>query len=350
MDDDSLIKDDERKAQERFGGLLGELLEKREEEYFYLESLEKVGKLEDEKDVKILKVGEKYKVLRREGEKIPIYFITLPTLTKRDKKIMKTIEKRAIAEIAIDPESILDTSKRKRIFLREVSSIIDIYYPDLGPEKRRSFAELIVQDMIGYGLLEPMLDDDNLEEIMVVGIKKRVYVYHRKYGMCKTNIVFETDEEITNIITKIARSIGRRIDISAPLLDARLPDGSRVNATFRPVSLEGPSLTIRKFKANPYTVVDLIDFGTLSPRIAAFLWLIIEGYDVKPVNLLISGGTSSGKTTTLNCLGSFIPSTDRVVTIEDTAELQLPVEHWVRLETRPPNIEGRGEITMNNLL
>jgi flagellar protein FlaI len=350
MDDDSLIKDEKRKAQERFGGLLGELLEKREEEYFYLESLEKVGELEDEKDVKILKVGEKYKVIRREGEKMPIYLITLPTLTKRDKKIMKTIEKRAIAEIAIDPESILDTSRRKRIFLREVSSLIARYYPDIAPEKRRSFAELIVQDMIGYGLLEPMLEDDNLEEIMVVGINKRVYVYHRKYGMCKTNIVFEADEEITSIITKIARTIGRRIDVSVPLLDARLPDGSRVNATLRPVSLEGPSLTIRKFKTNPYTIVDLIDFGTLSPRIAAFLWLIIEGYDVKPINLLISGGTSSGKTTTLNILGSFIPSTDRVVTIEDTAELQLPVEHWVRLETRPPNIEGRGEVTMDILL
>lgn len=349
MADDSSTNE-KRKPRERFGGLLGEFLERQAEEYFYLESLDKEGVIEDDKDVKVLTVGKKYKIFGKKGEKMLVYFITLPTLTKTDKKILRTVEKRAIAEIAIDPESIIDTARRRRIFLREVSSLIERYYPDIPPEKRRSFGELIVQDMVGYGLLEPMLEDDNLEEIMVIGTTKRVYVYHRKYGMCKTNIAFDADEEITNIITKIARTIGRRIDVSTPLLDARLPDGSRVNATLRPISLEGPSLTIRKFKATPYTVVDLIGFGTLNSKIAAFLWLIVEGFDVKPVNLLIAGGTSSGKTTTLNCLASFIPSTDRVVSIEDTAELQLPVEHWVRLETRPPNIEGRGEIVMDILL
>src|SRR3990172_722856 len=185
---------------------------------------------------------------------------------------------------------------------------------------------------------------------MLISTNKPVYVYHRKHGMCKTNIVFEDDETALKIIGRIARAVGRRVDTSTPLLDARLKDGSRVNATVAPVSLGGPSLTIRKFKADPFTVVDVINFRTMSYDLAAFLWLAIEGYEVKPANILVSGGTGSGKTTTLNCLGSFIPQTNRLISIEDTAELQLPVQHWIRLETRPPNIEGKGEISMERLL
>ncbi|MDI6654822.1 MAG: CpaF family protein [Candidatus Hydrothermarchaeota archaeon] len=338
----------DEKKKEKLGGLLGEIMEERER-YYFLDALEK-AELEKDKDVEILDEGAKYKIIRKKDENMPTYVIFLPSQTKKDKKILRAVEKRAITEIAIDPESILDIKKRRRTFVKEVMRIIEHDYPDLLLSQRRNFAELIVQNMIGYGLLEFLLADDALEEVMVVGTKKRVYVYHRKHGMCKTNIVFEDDAEIINIINKIARSVGRRVDMSAPLLDARLPDGSRVNATLRPVSLDGPSLTIRKFKASPFTIVDLIDFKTLTPELTAFLWLVVEGFGVKPINVLVSGGTSSGKTTTLNCLGSFIPSSDRVITIEDTAELQLPVEHWIRLETRPPNIEGKGGISMDVLL
>lgn len=338
---------DEKRKEENLGGLLGEVMKER---YYFLDTLEKASELEKDKDVEILEEGVKYKIIRKKDEKMPTYIISLPSMTKKDKKILRAVERRAIAEITIDPESIFDIKKRRTTFVKEVARIIAQDYPDMLPEKRRNFAELVVQDMIGYGLLEQLLADDALEEVMVIGTKKRAYVYHRKHGMCKTNIVFEEDAEIINIINKIARSVGRRADMSAPLLDARLPDGSRVNATLRPVSLDGPSLTIRKFKANPFTIADLIDFKTLTPELAAFLWLVVEGFGVKPINVLVSGGTSSGKTTTLNCLGSFIPSSDRVVTIEDTAELQLPVEHWIRLETRPPNIEGKGGISMDVLL
>ncbi len=337
----------EKKKEEKLGGLLGEAMEER---YRFLDILGKASELETEKDVEVLEDGVKYKIIRKKDEKTPTYIISLPSLTKKDKKILRAVEKRAIAEILIDPESILDIKKRRKTFVKEVAGVIAQDYPDLLPEKRRDFAELIVQDMIGYGLLESLLADDALEEVMVVGTKKRVYVYHRKHGMCKTNIIFEEDAEIINIINKIARSVGRRVDMSAPLLDARLPDGSRVNATLRPISLDGPSLTIRKFKANPFTIVDLIDFKTLTPELAAFLWLVVEGFGVKPINVLVSGGTSSGKTTTLNCLGSFIPSSDRVITIEDTAELQMHVEHSIRLETKLPNVEGGGEISMDDLV
>ncbi|RLG58308.1 MAG: CpaF family protein, partial [Candidatus Hydrothermarchaeota archaeon] len=224
--------------------------------------------------------------------------------------------------------------------------------PETSFAKQQYFAEVIVNNMMGYGLLEPLLNDDNLEEVMVISHKKPVYVNHREHGICKTNLTFgeEEEEELLRIIEKIAASVERRIDKAVPLLDARLPDGSRVNATIKPVSLEGPTLTIRKFRKKPLTIIDLINYKTLNAHVAAFLWVVVEGLGIKPGNILVAGGSGSGKTTTLNCLASFIPPTDRVISIEDTAELQLPIEHWIRLETRPPNVEGRGEINMDELV
>ncbi len=298
----------------------------------------------------ILEEGENYKIIKAKGEKLPIYVLSLPKLTESEKKLLRKIERRAIAEINIDPENIPDEDKKRKVFLYEVLKLIKSRFPEVRGPRRKSFAELIVQDMIGYGMLEPLIRNDALEEIMVVGIKKPVYVYHRKHGMCKTNIVFEKDIEIERIVAKIARSLGRRIDFSCPLLDARLPDGSRVNATIRPISLEGPTLTIRKFRKEPFTIIDLIKYRTLNLEVASFLWLCVDGLGIKPANILVAGGSSSGKTTTLNCLASFIPPTERVISIEDTAELQLPIEHWIRLETRPPNVEGRGEVSMDELV
>ncbi len=313
--------------------------------------LEKVEELETP-DIKgnVLEEGDGYEIVQGVDEKTPTYVVSMPHIDDGDKTILKEIQRRAIGEINIDPNTMLDLRTRKDTFVREILKIIDEKYSFLEERKRHAFADLIVQDMVGYGLLNPLLEDDQLEEVMIVGTEKAVYVYHRKHGMCKTNIVFEEDEEAINIISKIARSVGRRVDISAPLLDARLPDGSRVNATVPPASLDGPSLTIRKFKADPLTVVDIIKFGTMTPEVGAFLWMVVEGFEVKPANMLVSGGTGSGKTTTLNCLGSFIPTTDRVISIEDTHELQIPAEHWVVLETRPPNVEGKGEVNMDMLL
>jgi flagellar protein FlaI len=376
----------DEKKQRKIGGLLGQVVELKEKEkerpkekkeaeeakarpgavpeaevkppqerkrrthgFMYL--LEKVEELETpEVEGKVLEKGKGYEIVQSPSDKTPTYVVSMPKLEEKDKTILKEIQRRATGEINIDPNLILDLRVRKDTFIKEILKLIKEKYAFLSEDKRHAFADLIVQDMVGYGLLNPLLEDDQLEEVMIVGTAKSVYVYHRKHGMCKTNIVFGDDEEALNIISKIARSVGRRVDISAPLLDARLPDGSRVNATVPPASLDGPSLTIRKFKADPLTVVDIIKFGTMTPEAASFLWLVTEGFDVKPANMLVSGGTGSGKTTTLNCLGSFIPSTDRVISIEDTAELQLPVEHWVKLETRPPNVEGKGEVDMDMLL
>ncbi|WP_400244124.1 CpaF family protein [Methanobrevibacter smithii] len=213
-----------------------------------------------------------------------------------------------------------------------------------------NLARKLFQDLVGYGEIDPLIRDDNLEEIMVIGIDKPVFVYHREYGMMKTNILFKDAGEVMNLIDSIARQINRRIDQESPILDGRLPDGSRVNATIPPISADGLSMTIRKFKRDPLTIIDLINSKTISVELAAFFWLCFDGLGVKSANAIISGGTSSGKTTTLNALSSFINPKERIITIEDTLELQIPHEHVIRMETRPPNVENRGELTMNDLV
>ncbi len=208
----------------------------------------------------------------------------------------------------------------------------------------------LLRDISGYGEIDPLIQDDDLEEIMIIGINKPVFVYHREYGMMKTNISFNDEQELTDLIDTIARQINRRIDQESPILDGRLIDGSRINATIPPISADGPSLTIRKFRKDPYTIIDLINSKTISIELAAFFWLCFDGLGVKSANAIISGGTSSGKTTTLNALSAFINPSERIITIEDTLELQIPHEHVIRMETRPANVENKGELTMNDLV
>ncbi len=208
----------------------------------------------------------------------------------------------------------------------------------------------LLRDITGYGKIDSLIQDDDLEEIMIIGINKPIFVYHRKHGMMKTNIEYSDEQELLELIDSMAREINRRIDQESPILDGRLNDGSRINATITPVSADGPSLTIRKFKKDPLTIIDLINSKTISLELAAFFWLCFDGLGVKSANAIISGGTSSGKTTTLNALSAFIPPTERIITIEDTLELQIPHEHVIRMETRPPNVENKGELTMNDLV
>ncbi len=202
-----------------------------------------------------------------------------------------------------------------------------------------------IEDVVfGYGPLQDLLDMPHVNEIMVVG-KDRIYI-EKEGVLSKTGRSFFSEEIVYSIIERIITPVGRRIDRSTPLVDARLPDGSRVNAIINPLSLSGPTLTIRKFARIPFTADDLIEFGTLTETTANFLNACVAGRK----NLLISGGTGSGKTTTLNVLSSFIDREERIVTIEDSAELQLPHEHVARLETRPPNIEGKGAYTIRDLV
>ncbi|HYO42164.1 MAG TPA: ATPase, T2SS/T4P/T4SS family, partial [Candidatus Limnocylindrales bacterium] len=212
-----------------------------------------------------------------------------------------------------------------------------------GDERLRLIEEL-VGEVGGLGPLEPLLRDDTITEIMVNG-PSHVYI-ERRGKIERVDRVFLNDEHVLRIIDRIVTPIGRRIDQSSPRVDARLPDGSRVNAIIPPLSLVGPVITIRKFAATPFTVDDLVRFGTATPEMFDFLRVCVEAR----LNVFVSGGTGSGKTTTLNVLSSFIPNDERIITIEDAAELQLRQEHVVTLESRPPNIEGKGGIPIRELV
>ena len=209
---------------------------------------------------------------------------------------------------------------------------------------RANLLEWVLADILGYGPIDPLLKDGTITEIMVNGPHE---IFVERSGLIeKTKVTFENDTHLMRIIDRIVSPIGRRVDESSPMVDARLPSGFRVNATIPPLSLDGPLLTIRKFAQTPYTSQDLVANGTLSPEIVAFIRACVEAR----INLVISGGTGSGKTTLLNVISAFIPDNERIITIEDTAELQLGQEHVIRVEYRPPNIEGKGEVTIRRLV
>lgn len=200
-----------------------------------------------------------------------------------------------------------------------------------------------------YGSLKPLLDDDNLEEIMYNHPEKPIIVAHRKHGMCVTNVKMSSEEAMV-IIQKVAKYVGRQVGPGNLLLDGRLPDGSRVNATIPPVSPNGPTMTIRKQMSNPLTIIDLMKFGTVSPRLASLFWMFGDGMGAAPCNIIIAGGTGSGKTTTLNVISAFIPSKDRLITIEDVTEVQLMHEHHVQLETFNSTKPEEPDVDMDALL
>lgn len=235
-----------------------------------------------------------------------------------------------------------DMKDRAKVTIREVLSELSIPLP-AGVSQEMLEREMI-QEAIGLGPLDYMIERDDITEIMVNG-PNQVFV-EKKGVLYRTDTAFADNAQVMAAIERIVSPLGRRIDESSPMVDARLPDGSRVNAIIPPLSLVGPSITIRKFSRNPYQVSNLIEFGTLTAEMAQFL----EAAVLVRKNIVISGGTGSGKTTLLNVLSSFLPNRERIVTVEDAAELQLNQEHVVRLESRPPNIEGRGEITIRDLV
>ncbi len=283
----------------------------------------------------------------------PLYFYEIPSPHYRgeEKALISALVDIAAEVIVIEGREKFSAEELKKKYKEKVLEIIE-GTPELKVpiHAKEFYADVVVTEMLGFGLIDPLVRDDFLEDIMVVGPNKPVFVFHRKHDMMKTNVIFYDDKDIRTVIDRIARNVGRRIDVQSPLLDARLPDGTRVNATVPPVSLNGSTITLRKFRKDPLTVIDMITYGTLNVDSAAFLWLASDGMGAKPANILIAGGTASGKTTTLNMLCSFVPNSERVITIEDTAELNLPLYHWIRFETRPPGIEGSGEITMDSLV
>jgi pilus assembly protein CpaF len=238
-------------------------------------------------------------------------------------------------------ETTSDLSER---VLRAVTEQLALDRTPLTRDERRQLVREITDDILGYGPLEPLLRDDSVTEVMVNG-SDRIYI-ERNGKIERAAVTFVDDAHLLRIIDKIVSQVGRRVDEASPMVDARLPDGSRVNAIIPPLSLRGPTLTIRKFSRDPYTMDDLINFDTLTPKAAHFLAACVQGQ----LNMLISGGTGTGKTTTLNALSAYVPGDERIVTIEDAAELQLQQEHVITLEARPANIEGQGEVRIRELV
>jgi pilus assembly protein CpaF len=268
-----------------------------------------------------------------------------PTASTKDAffELKERVQDKLIAEL--DPQ--MDISKTEEVR----HTIEDLYDQILSQEgtilsrqERQRLFEQIVAEILGFGPIEPLLADESITEIMVNGPNK-IYI-ERKGKLEKVNLTFESDDHLMRIIDRIVSPLGRRIDESSPYVDARLPDGSRVNAIIPPLALNGPTLTIRKFSKTPLTIDDLIRFGSITPEAVEFLRACV----ISRLNVIVSGGTGSGKTTLLNILSGFIPDDERIITVENAAELQLRQEHVVTLESRPPNIEGKGEVTIRDLV
>ncbi len=261
--------------------------------------------------------------------------------------IKAKIHSRIIDEIKGDAlkdiDSIGDDTLEKEI-TAIVESILNEESNYITKNDRQKIISEIIDETIGFGPINPLIHDQSVSEIMVNG-PNQVYV-ERKGKLILSDVRFKDDQHVMHVIEKIVAPLGRRIDESSPMVDARLPNGSRVNVIIPPLALDGPSITIRKFSEKPFTVKDLINFGTITPNVAMFLKACVEAR----LNIVVSGGTGSGKTTTLNVISSFIPDDERIVTIEDAAEIQLGQEHVLRLETRPPNIEGKGAVTIRDLV
>lgn len=250
-------------------------------------------------------------------------------IDKVDSSLLNNIneEKKVNAQIA---EIVEETLKEKEIYISRT--------------EKQDIVNYIIDETIGFGPISKFLMDDSVSEVMVNG-PKQVYV-ERSGKLQLTDASFEDNKHVMRIIEKIVSPLGRRIDESSPMVDARLPDGSRVNAIIPPLALDGPSITIRKFSKKPLEMSNLTGYGTLTPEMALFIEACIKAR----LNIVVSGGTGSGKTTTLNVLSSFIPNDERIVTIEDAAELQLRQDHVVRLESKSANVEGKGAITIRELV
>ncbi len=313
------------------------------------EKTELEKELDQEKKIELTSYG-KVKIYKIPGKPLNYYYVPTIKPTAIERRIINTIKEATTRLVSVSQYKIRNQEEKRIIYKQKIIEIIQNNPTLRIPETKIMFyAEAVVREMVGYGLIDDLIKDDQLEEIMVIGAKKPVYVFHRQYEMMQTNIEFFSEQEIEDLINRIAREIGRRVDVSSPLLDARLIDGSRVNATIPPASISGGTLTIRKFREDPYSIIDLIKMNTLSTEVGAFLWLCVEGMNTKPANMLIAGGTGSGKTTLLNVLAALIPERERIVTIEDTAEINIPTKHWIRLEARPPGIEGTGELKLDIL-
>jgi pilus assembly protein CpaF len=265
-------------------------------------------------------------------------------LTSAEQEWKQRINERLLNVLDLSLLQSVDSDKAREQIREIASQLMTEESAPLSLRQRKVIIRRIEDEIMGLGPLEPLLADKSISDILVNGAKS-VYI-ERRGKLVKTDVTFHDDAHLLNTIDRIVSAVGRRIDESSPMVDARLKDGSRVNAIIPPLAIDGPSMSIRRFAVELLSMKDLINLGTVTPEVAKVLEVIVKAR----MNVLISGGTGAGKTTMLNIMSGFIPHDERIVTIEDSAELQLQQPHVVRLETRPPNIEGKGEVSSRDLV
>jgi flagellar protein FlaI len=278
------------------------------------------------------------------------YILHMPEFGLGTRAMLNDLKSRIVTEVNISSEKMLDAkfvAELKKTFHEKAAALLAKELPELSPDARGQLSSVILNEMVGLGPIEFLLADGNLEEIVVNAATEPVWVYHKKHGWLKTNIIISPEAEIQNYASIIARRVGKQVTVLNPLLDAHLVTGDRANSTLFPISSRGNTITIRRFRRDPWTVTDFIETKTSNAASMAMLWLAME-YEL---NIIVSGGTGSGKTTLLNVMLPFIQPNQRVLTIEDTRELSLPdFLHWVPMTTREPNSEGKGGVGMLDLL
>lgn len=308
------------------------------------------GKLVEEYFIKMNKILVNIKILDKLEESVNEYVISIANISTTTKIILEKIREDFVSKIRtkeIDLREVTEKDAIKKKFQEEMSKLLDIYFPNSNIEKKDMLMNYLVEQNLGLGNIEILLKDENLEEIVVNNAKEPIWVYHKKYGWLKTNILLLKESKIRHYATMIGRDVNKEITLLNPLLDAHLTTGDRVNATLSPISTKGNTLTIRKFRSDPWTIIDFINAGTLNLFSAALLWQMIEN----EFSIIIGGGTGSGKTSMLNALANFFPPNQRIISIEDTRELTLPNNlHWVPMETRLSNPEGKGGVSMLDLV
>jgi len=278
------------------------------------------------------------------------YNVNLQDISEPTAVVLETLKNDILKEVRINPQDVFDTKTVERLrleFTARAQVIMAKKLPHLTGSNRNALVSRLLFEMIGLGPIEILLSDPNLEEVVLNSSSEPAWVYHKEFGWLKTNVSVRSEQQIHNYASIIARRVGRQITTLEPLLDAHMSSGDRANATLFPISTCGNTLTIRKFARKPWTITDFIANGTLNSEVAAFIWLAMQ-YEL---NIIVAGGTSSGKTALLNTMMPFIQPNHRVISIEDTRELSLPkFLHWVPLTTRLPNPEGKGEVSMLDLM
>jgi len=306
------------------------------------------GEIIDKYTVKVRDVIVGIEIVSVENESVPEYRIDILNISDATKLILEKIREEFVSSVDLSDLDITDSEQDlKKKFKKDIEKLLYKYFPDIDNETHKMLVNYLIEESLGLGRIDILLNDPYLEEIVINNAREPIWVYHRYLGWLKTNLKVITEERIRHYAMMIGRRVGKDITQLNPLMDAHLPTGDRVNATLKPISSKGNTITIRKFATEPWTITKFLRLGTISYEAAALIWLAVQ----HELSVLITGGTGSGKTSMLNVLANFFPSNQRIISIEDTRELMLPNNlHWVPLETRLPNPEGKGGVTMLDLL